>query len=258
MHVSKALIVSAIPAVLLLIAGCGSSTAAPTSHPSSSPSSSHAAADPLPDDAVLLVTVRGTADNGAVRDFRAVVHAPLAADAAAASTAVSTLTTVCSGEVDASVLASQPYELVQVDYSSTAVSGDWPDDLPVAVFPYPSYGLAAAAPGGGVAQAAAVSTEPGDYVPHCLQNVSLSPATAGTVYYALAVDPNHSSEIPAGQFWAYNSYGFSTIDAEDVRVEFGGCEGTLTELGTSLGGGHNGWAVKGTNGACSVGSTPGY
>ncbi|MES1170573.1 MAG: hypothetical protein ABUL47_07795, partial [Leifsonia sp.] len=193
---------------------------------------------------------------------------PLAPTDAAAATMVSRMTMVCEGEVDAGVLASEQALMVRIDYSSTIVSGSWPTDLPLALYPDATYDELVAAGDPGVVQKELLdpNPQPGDYVPNCLQPAFLTVGQAGSTFAAEYIDPSQGGGLSNSTFWSNLKYGFVTPYAlfPDKRVTFAQCTDTVTALGQSLMGSSGFGVTIGPDGnptlgdSCLVGGQTGY
>jgi hypothetical protein len=217
---------------------------------------------------MVSLTAQVTADNGATATVTAIVHRPLAPTDGAAAAMVSRMTTVCDGEVDAGVLASEQALMVKVDYSSTISSGTWPADLPLAVYPDATYADLVAAGDAGVVQKELLGANPGpaDYVPHCVQPAFLTVGLSGSTYAAKYIDPSQGAGLDNSTFWSNLQYGFVTPYAlfPNQRATFAHCTDTITALGQSMMG-TSGFAVTiGPEGnpalgdSCLVGGQTGY
>lgn len=217
---------------------------------------------------MVLLTGQVTADNGATATVTAVVHRPLGPTDGAAATMVSRMTTVCDGEVDAGVLASEQAMMVRVDYSSTISSGTWPADLPLALYPDATYAALVAAGDAGVVQKELLGANPapGDYVPNCSQPAFLTVGQSGSTFAAEYIDPAQGAGLSNSTFWSNLQYGFVTpYDLfANQRVTFAHCTDTVTALGQSLMGSSGFGVTIGPDGnptlgdSCLVGGQTGY
>ena len=194
-----------------------------------------AAAFPL--DALVVLTGRATADNGATASVKAIVHAPRTLDDAGAAKVLKAMTVACPGEVDRSVLAGVHATLVTVDYSSTLLRGHWPIDLPLSLGPDSTSAFVAAVGDPGVTQEQVLPAHPSptDYLPNCRRPAFMTIGASGSVYLAEYVDPHNNISLDDGTFWGHLRYGFSSPYTlfSARRVSFDHCEEQLTELGAS-------------------------
>ena len=253
----------------LLLTACGEkppANVAPSSAPSTSTSTDPTLA-PLEFAADVVLNVKGTvtADNGAKMLLTLMVHASKASSDPAAEAGVSTLSTVCSGELDSGVLSSGSYGIVQVDYLATLVGTTaWPTTLELMVTPT-AQGVALAATGD-IKQKEVLPApfEAGDYVPHCKQNAFLSGPGTGTTFVALAGD---ASGTPPFERWVELPFGFSADSPAGFvgTTPFGGpnlggvtfsrCGATVTALASTLGYSAATWSQNFSKYHCAVGGT---
>lgn len=261
-----------LPAVLLV--GCQPEPAAPKPSPSSTESSPSASPSPtvppLPPDAVLGMIGTVTADNGASLEVTVVVHSPAAADDAASAARVSAIAAWCLGELDADVMASQRYSLLQVDYTADLLSPTpWPADLPLLLLPTAEDAGLASSGAAQQLEVLAQAPSPGDYVPHCQQSAYFTGPGAGTTYVAFPGDAAGVDGKPALTRWADFRYGVSGEvppgfvksapfgGADPGRLSFAGCAASVTALGSSLGAPSSTWAQVFSTDRCFVGgATP--
>ncbi|HEY4151873.1 MAG TPA: hypothetical protein VGM38_00990 [Pseudolysinimonas sp.] len=256
----------------LALTGCHSNPLSPLGS-SSTPGSASATPSPtptvvLPADTMVALTAQVTADNGATATVGVIVHKPVASTDATVAAMVTRMTTVCDGEVDAGVLASQKAMMVKIDYSSTLASGTWPTDLPLALNPGAGYAELVAAGDPGVVQKEILGANPspGDYIPHCAQTAFLTVGQSGSVFAAEYIDPSAGAGLDNSTFWSQIQYGF--ITPYDLfphqRVTFAHCTDTLTALGQSLMGPSGFNVVTGPDDnpalgdSCLVGGLTGY
>lgn len=267
MKIQRLGILAAVIVPALLLTACGEKEP-PYVEPSPAPTSTTSAAPTpeaveLPAGILLTVASEVTANNGATMKLSLMVHTPVASTDPAAATGVTTLSTVCSGEVDASVLSGGGYGIVQVDYTATLVGTTaWPTDLNILVIPTSDGAQLAST--GDVKQVAVLKApfEPGDYVPHCGQNAFLSGPGTGTTYVALAGDTSTSPPLVR---WADFPYGFSANSPAGFvgttafggpstgSVVFGTCAATLAPLASTLGYPSTSWAQEFVLDHCAVG-----
>ncbi len=253
----------------LLLSACGEkpqADVAPSPAPSSSAFSDPTLA-PLEFSADVVLNVMGTvtADNGAKMLLTLMVHASKAATDPDAAAGVSTLSTVCSGELDSGVLSGGAFGIVQVDYLATLVGTTaWPTTIELMVMPT-SQGVALAS-AGDVTQKEVLPApfEPGSSVPHCKQNAFLSGPGAGTTFVALAGD---ASDNPPFERWADLPFGFSADSPAGFvgttafggpnlgGVTFSGCGATITALASTLGYPAASWSQQFAKYHCAVGGT---
>jgi hypothetical protein len=217
---------------------------------------------------MVSLSAQVTADNGATATVTAVVHRPLASSDGAAAAMLTRMTTVCDGEIDAGVLASEQAMMVRIDYGSTISTGTWPADLPLALAPDATYADLVAAGDPGVVQKELLGANPspGDYVPHCAQPAFLTVGQSGSTFAAEYIDPAHAAGLTNSTFWSNLQYGFITPYAlfANQRVTFANCTDTVTALGQSLMGTSGFGVSTGPDGdpalgdSCLVGGHTGY
>ncbi|MEO7350058.1 MAG: hypothetical protein ABIW32_09420 [Terrimesophilobacter sp.] len=267
MKIQRLGIIAAVILPALLLTACGEKeppyvepSPAATSTGSNSPTPDAAE---LPAGVLLQVTGEATANNGAKMTLSAMVHSPVAASDPTAATGVNTISTVCSGELDAAVLAGGGYGIVQVDYSATLVGTTaWPADLPFMAIPTTDGAQLASVGVVQQLQVLAAPFEAGDYVPHCRQNAFLSGPGTGTTYVALAGDASASPPLAR---WADFPYGFTAnIPAGFVgttafggpssgSVTFANCAATVAPLASTLGYPSTSWGQEFAVDHCAVG-----
>ncbi|TBN55396.1 hypothetical protein EYE40_14390 [Glaciihabitans arcticus] len=213
-----------------------------------------AEADPLPDDAMLLVTAVATATNGAQLDLRAVVREPQGWNLPAAKPGLDRLLEWCDGELDQASIEAGNFTVVPVEYSATAV-GDtaWPNGETIWLHPEPGRAVLAAT--GAIKQVEVVDeSQPGDYVPHCLQNATMPGAGEGTVYLGFEGDTGGNEDYAIGHAWASVSHGFSNTQVEAAaNIDFSECTAKILPAGTEWGAPGLGWAEDFVDYRCTVG-----
>ncbi len=267
MKIQRLGIIAVVILPALLLTACGEKeppyvepSPAPTSTSSTAPTPN---AVQLPAGVLLNVTGEATADNGAKLMLSLMVHTSVSAADPAAATGVATISTVCSGEIDASVLTGGAYGIVQVDYSATLVGTTaWPTGLQFMVIP--TADGASLASSGDVKQIQVLTAppEPGDYVPHCQQNAFVSGPGTGATYIALSGDASNS---PPFTRWADFPYGFSANSPAGFvgttafggpsagKVTFANCAATLSPLASTLGYPSTSWTQEFAADHCAVG-----
>ena len=250
-------LLAALVLPLALLAGCAPEPPpVPLPQPVEEQPTPTAEADPLPADALLSVTALARAANGARLELRAVVRAPQAWNLPAAKPGLDRLLEWCDGEVDQATMESGNFTIVPVEYSAKSVGdGVWPDVDPIWLIPEPGRAVLAATGSIHQVELGVDDNDPGDYVPHCVQNAILSSEGEGTVYLGFEGDTQGSEDSPIGQAWAGVRYGFTRGLEEGVPtgITFEGCSATITPLGTESGAPGVDWQEDFQEGYCAVG-----
>lgn len=228
---------------VLVLSGCGllppapPGGPAPSEAPTSTPTPTEPAAAPLPDDALLSVSMRATADTGAAVDILLVLLKPEPYDSPTAAVRVAKTVGWCEDEIDQSVLGIDGgYSFGQLDVTATAVPGTapWPSDLELHLVPGENDGPSLAH-GGDVHQVERPNelNEEAFYVPHCLQDGFMPVPGAGSLYLGW------NGDAPSLNAWIGANYGASfllwgePIDPDQVTLS--NCSAVITDLGKSLG-----------------------
>ena len=229
--------------LLLLLTGC-------TAVPAAVPDESNIAA-PAPDDTptavapgkveadtTLIVTTTATAANGAQLALEMRVHQPVHFDDIANQTLPGALVQSCGATYNAELFAAEAWSFARANISAvpTATStAEWPTDATIQVTP-----TAASMPvvGRGMLRETAASTSP------CTEDKSFSGMGNGAIAFGLKGD--------SGTFrgWARQRFGFTAT----TGVTFSDCIFNLTELGSQIGGGGDGWSSAADGGSCTIGA----
>lgn len=246
MTLRPAALLTAIALAALTLVGCNP-TPVPTSSsvPSETPSPTPIeVVDPLaelPDDAVVGISMRATADTGAAVDILLVLHAPVPYGAPTAVPMANATADWCEGEVDESVFQAEGgFSFAQFDVTATAVDGTpaWPSTLPLHLIPGEGQGPTITAGGGAYpVERPNELNEEGFYVPHCQQDGFLAVPGTGLLYLGWGNDGGSLTG------WIGTNYG-GTFDSwgEPVnpdQVTLSNCASVITELGISMGGSPN-------------------
>lgn len=236
-------VVATTAIALLVLSGCALLPPAPSASPTQSsatptPTASEAPVAELPEDALLSVSMRATADSGAAVDIQLVLLKPVPVGDPAADPRAAAIVDWCEGEVDQSVLESGGgYSLGELKVTATSVPGTapWPADLPLHLIPGEGQGVALA-PGGAVYPVERPNdlNDPGFYVPHCQQDGFLPVPGSGSLYLGW------SDDAALLKAWIGANYG-ATFDlwgepVDPDRVKLSNCAAVITDLGASMGG----------------------
>jgi hypothetical protein len=234
---------------LAALVGCTPTPAEPVEETPSAPASVTPTEEPvaLPEDALLSLTATATAENGAIVDLALVVHESLAWSDPAVTYLADLMTQTCDGSLENPVYEENLWTFTQIDYTATAVDGEWPvDSLPQ---------LSPTDPEGGIAAAgSATDDENVDMaMPYCLRNKYLG--TPGQGMIALGIPGDTDEVTAAGNFtrWANTSYGFSVFDTPG-SVTLSDCTYEVTPLGLEHNGDNDSWELIDTSTVCTVGT----
>lgn len=243
-----AALVPAVAIAALLLSGCGPQ---PSPNPTDDsvesatpkPTETVEAEVVLPDDALLGITMKATADTGAQLDIVLVLLKPEPWDSSNGATRAAATIAWCDGEVDEGVVTAESgYSFAQLDATVTQVAGTpaWPADLALHLFPGGSSdGNGPTLTAGGSAYSVqrpddSGSDEGGYYVPHCLQDVFVPAPGTGSAYLGFG---NDGTTLAA---WASSYYG-ATFDffgepIGEPRATLDDCTVIVTDLAKSMGG----------------------
>ena len=256
MILRPAALATSLAIAALVLTGCAAAPA-PVNSTTPTPAETEMPIVPLPDDAVLGLSLHATADNGAEVDIQLVLLRPEPIGSDAATPRASATATWCEGEVDQSVFeAESGYSFAQLDVTVTPVAGTaaWPSDLPLHILP--GGGGPTLAPGGG---AYAVerpddsgAADSGYYVPHCLQDAFLAVPGVGSVYLGWGNDATTLDDWASSHYGAtFDAFGEPTVEN---RFELTNCSTVITALGTSMGGSDASLPDYFSSTTCRVGS----
>ena len=237
------LLAAAAP-LLLLLAGCTATPAAPpegetyVSAPET-PDAAPAAEAPgaVEADTTLIVKTIATAPNGAQLAFEMRVHQPIAFDDIANQTLPGAFVESCGSAYNADLFAAEAWSFARANISAVptaASTSEWPLGSPIGVMPTPD-GLPIV--GRGMLREDPSATTP------CLDAKSVTVPGNGAIAFGIGDD--------SGTFrgWVSHRYGFSAASG----VTFSECTFELTAVGGQFGGGEE-WSSVTDVSDCSIGA----
>lgn len=244
MTLRPAALTTAVALAALVLAGC-TPTPAPTNSSapseSASPTPTEEPVAPLPEDAVLSVSMRATADTGAAVDILLVLLKPVPYGDPAAVQAANATAAWCEGEVDESVFQAEGgFSFAELDVTVTAVDGTpaWPSTLPLHLIPGEGHGPTITTGGGAYpVERPNELNEEGFYVPHCQQDGFLSVPGTGLLYLGWGNDGGSLTAWTGANYGAtFDTWG-EPINPDQVKLSE--CTSVITDLGISMGGSAN-------------------
>ncbi len=258
MILSRALVV--VPLSLLLLAGCTPQTPAPPAVDETPVETSAAAPQPDPPtdpvyapDVMLVVTATATADNGATLDLSLQVHQSQNWNAPG-TTQQATMTTACSGGLDAGIYEQGLWSFTTLDVDSVLREGpEWPVNRRLFVAPNATYVMLAS--NGFPADDDEVSSD----TPRCRRDKVMDGQGTGSLVMGLNGDSDAAGASGNHTRWANHNYGFVAVrvagqTAASAGITLSDCTALVTDAGREFNGDADWWSSRIDDTHCVFGS----